>query len=186
MERIKHLRLRKAGDAGVTASDNRRFVEAVLYRYRAGIPWRDSWSGPGQACRRRKPRCMSARAPIADGGPQRLPARAAPSLATALRGARGPLHGLRGRSAADLTGPTMPMQPTLMSAAWSAATITPGFCRPVISVITITGIGDHLQPEWLITFTGMRTIGRERSRYTLVFGRSAWTSTMMCISMDLT
>jgi hypothetical protein len=27
----------------------------------------------------------------------------------------------------------------------------------VISVITITGIGDHLQPEWLITFTGMRT-----------------------------
>jgi hypothetical protein len=28
----------------------------------------------------------------------------------------------------------------------------------VISVITITGIGDHLQPEWLITFTGMRTM----------------------------
>jgi len=27
----------------------------------------------------------------------------------------------------------------------------------VNSVITITGIGDHLQPEWLITFTGMRT-----------------------------
>src|SRR4029077_13461457 len=26
---------------GVTASDNRLFVEAVLYRYRAGIPWRD-------------------------------------------------------------------------------------------------------------------------------------------------
>jgi transposase len=25
----------------VTAADNRRFVEAVLYRYRAGIPWRD-------------------------------------------------------------------------------------------------------------------------------------------------
>ena len=44
------------------------------------------------------------------------------------------------------------MQPTLMSAAWSAATITPGFGRLVISVITITGIGDHLQPEWLITF----------------------------------
>ena len=31
----------KAGDVGVTARDNRRFVEAVLYRYRAGIPWRD-------------------------------------------------------------------------------------------------------------------------------------------------
>jgi hypothetical protein len=82
------------------------------------------------SCRRRKPRCMTARASIAHGGPQRLPARAAPSLAKALHGARGPLHGLRGRSAADLTGPTMPMQPTLMSAAWSAATITPGFCRP--------------------------------------------------------
>ena len=26
---------------GVTAQDNRLFVEAVLYRYRAGIPWRD-------------------------------------------------------------------------------------------------------------------------------------------------
>jgi hypothetical protein len=31
-----------------------------------------------------------------------------------------------------------------------------GLLPPVISVITITGIGDHLQPEWLITFTGMR------------------------------
>ena len=26
---------------GSTAKDNRLFVEAVLYRYRAGIPWRD-------------------------------------------------------------------------------------------------------------------------------------------------
>ncbi|PPU91165.1 hypothetical protein XhyaCFBP1156_21330, partial [Xanthomonas hyacinthi] len=26
---------------GQTAKDNRLFVEAVLYRYRAGIPWRD-------------------------------------------------------------------------------------------------------------------------------------------------
>jgi len=26
---------------GVTAKDNRLFVEAVIYRYRAGIPWRD-------------------------------------------------------------------------------------------------------------------------------------------------
>ena len=26
---------------GGTAADNRVFVEAVLYRYRAGIPWRD-------------------------------------------------------------------------------------------------------------------------------------------------
>jgi transposase len=29
------------GTVGVTAKDNRLFVEAVLSRYRAGIPWRD-------------------------------------------------------------------------------------------------------------------------------------------------
>jgi transposase len=26
---------------GVTAKNNRLFIDAVLYRYRAGIPWRD-------------------------------------------------------------------------------------------------------------------------------------------------
>lgn len=31
----------REGHVGVTARDNRLFVEAVLYRYRAGIPWRD-------------------------------------------------------------------------------------------------------------------------------------------------
>jgi transposase len=31
----------RAGHVGVTATDNRLFVDAVLYRYRAGIPWRD-------------------------------------------------------------------------------------------------------------------------------------------------
>jgi len=40
-ERIKHLLPGKPGDVGVTARDNGRFVEAVLYRYRTGIPWRD-------------------------------------------------------------------------------------------------------------------------------------------------
>jgi len=30
-----------AGPRGGTAKDNRLFVEAVLYRYRAGLPWRD-------------------------------------------------------------------------------------------------------------------------------------------------
>ncbi len=40
-ERIKALLPGKSGDRGRTASDNRLFVEAVLYRYRAGIPWRD-------------------------------------------------------------------------------------------------------------------------------------------------
>ena len=40
-ERIKNLLPGCEGHVGVTARDNRLFVEAVLYRYRAGIPWRD-------------------------------------------------------------------------------------------------------------------------------------------------
>jgi len=40
-EKIELLLPGKEGDVGVTAKDNRLFVEAVLYRYRAGIPWRD-------------------------------------------------------------------------------------------------------------------------------------------------
>ena len=40
-ERIENLLPGRADTVGVTAKDNRLFVEAVLYRYRAGIPWRD-------------------------------------------------------------------------------------------------------------------------------------------------
>src|SRR5689334_24631931 len=40
-DRIKDLLPGRAGWVGVTAKDNRLFVDAVLYRYRAGIPWRD-------------------------------------------------------------------------------------------------------------------------------------------------
>ncbi|PTT89747.1 IS5 family transposase, partial [Pelomonas sp. HMWF004] len=40
-EQIKDLLPGREGYVGVTARDNRAFVEAVLYRYRAGIPWRD-------------------------------------------------------------------------------------------------------------------------------------------------
>jgi transposase len=40
-DRIEHLLPGREGGVGVTADDNRLFVEAVLYRYRAGIPWRD-------------------------------------------------------------------------------------------------------------------------------------------------
>ena len=40
-DRIKDLLPGREGSVGVTAVDNRLFVEAVLYRYRAGIPWRD-------------------------------------------------------------------------------------------------------------------------------------------------
>jgi transposase len=39
--RVKDLLPGRAGSVGATARDNRLFVEAVLYRYRAGIPWRD-------------------------------------------------------------------------------------------------------------------------------------------------
>ena len=39
--RIKDLLPGQAGHSGATAKDNRLFVDAVLYRYRAGIAWRD-------------------------------------------------------------------------------------------------------------------------------------------------
>jgi transposase len=40
-ERIKDFLPGREGHVGGTAADNRLFIEAVLYRYRAGIPWRD-------------------------------------------------------------------------------------------------------------------------------------------------
>jgi transposase len=40
-EHMKYLLPGRPETVGVTAKDNRLFVEAVLYRYRAGIPWRD-------------------------------------------------------------------------------------------------------------------------------------------------
>ena len=40
-ERIKEFLPGREGHVGGTAKDNRLFVEAVLYRYRAGIAWRD-------------------------------------------------------------------------------------------------------------------------------------------------
>ena len=40
-EQIKDLLPGRIGAVGVTAKDNRLFVEGVLYRYRSGIPWRD-------------------------------------------------------------------------------------------------------------------------------------------------
>lgn len=40
-ERIKDFLPGREGHVGGTAADNRQFVEAVIYRYRAGIPWRD-------------------------------------------------------------------------------------------------------------------------------------------------
>ena len=40
-DRIKDFVPGREGHVGGTAADNRLFVDAVLYRYRAGIPWRD-------------------------------------------------------------------------------------------------------------------------------------------------
>src|ERR1019366_9136067 len=40
-ERIEGMLPGRKGSVGRPADDNRLFVEAVLYRYRAGIPWRD-------------------------------------------------------------------------------------------------------------------------------------------------
>jgi transposase len=40
-DRIKDILSGREGDVGGTAPDNRLFVEAILYRFRTGIPWRD-------------------------------------------------------------------------------------------------------------------------------------------------
>ena len=57
-ERIKDLLPGQEGKVGVTAKDNRLFVEAVLYPYRAGIPSRDlpeRWGDLGVIHTRCKP-----------------------------------------------------------------------------------------------------------------------------------
>ena len=40
-DRIKDILPGREGHVGGTAPDNRLFVEAILYRFRTGIPWRD-------------------------------------------------------------------------------------------------------------------------------------------------
>ena len=40
-QRIKDMLPGRESHVGGTAADNRRFVDAVIYRYRTGIPWRD-------------------------------------------------------------------------------------------------------------------------------------------------
>lgn len=40
-DRIKDCLPGREGHVAATVADSRLFVEAVLYRYRAGIPWRD-------------------------------------------------------------------------------------------------------------------------------------------------
>lgn len=53
--RIAHLLPGRAGHGGGTAAGNRLFADAVLYRYRAGIAWRDPPErfGRGKSAHRR-------------------------------------------------------------------------------------------------------------------------------------
>ena len=57
-EKIAPLLPGKVSDCGVTAKDNRLFVEAVLWRVRTGSPWRDlpdvfgNWNSVFQRFRR--------------------------------------------------------------------------------------------------------------------------------------
>jgi transposase len=54
-EKVKGLLPGKAGDPGRTAADNRRFVDAVLYVPKTGIPWADlpaRYGKPNNAWRR--------------------------------------------------------------------------------------------------------------------------------------
>ncbi len=53
--KIKDFLPGREGHVGGTAADNRLFVDAVLYRYRTGIPWRDlpERYGEGKAVHKR-------------------------------------------------------------------------------------------------------------------------------------
>jgi transposase len=56
--KVEPLTLGKASDRGVTARDNRLFLEAILWRGRTGLPWRDlptefgNWNSVFQRFRR--------------------------------------------------------------------------------------------------------------------------------------
>ena len=49
--RIKDFLPGREGHVGGTAADNRLFVDAVIYRYRTGMPWRDLRSCPNWWCK---------------------------------------------------------------------------------------------------------------------------------------
>src|SRR6266699_694890 len=107
---------------------------------------------------------MTASALIAHGGPQRLPTRAAPSLVRALRDARGspPWTPWTILCRLDRHHPFYATCTRVDGADRCDPHAAPN--RPRHGVITITGIGDHLRPEWPITITGTRN-GRRRCRW---------------------
>ena len=47
-DKVASLLPGKASDSGVTGKDNRLFLEAVLWRARTGLPWRDLPEGFGK------------------------------------------------------------------------------------------------------------------------------------------
>jgi hypothetical protein len=101
---------------------------------------------------------MTARGLIAHGGPQRLPTRAAPpDSRRSLRVARGAPPWTPWTIRSRLDRPHHDHATYAYVGGVERRDRHAGLLPPVISVITITGIGDHLQPEWLITFTGMRS-----------------------------
>lgn len=101
---------------------------------------------------------MKPRGPIAPRGPQVPPAPSARQRAwSALAPGPDPPFGLWGRSIpTGLTGHTVVVQLPHEPAARLPAPSSRATARRV-ELITITGIGDHLRPEWLITFTGIRS-----------------------------
>jgi hypothetical protein len=109
---------------------------------------------------------MTARGPIAHGGPQPLPTRVAPpDSRRSLRVARGSPPWTPWTIRSRLDRPHHPHATYAYVGGAARHDHHAGLLLPVISVITITGIGDHLQPEWLITFTGMRTLARTHRIY---------------------
>jgi hypothetical protein len=102
---------------------------------------------------------MKPRGPIAPRGPQVPPAPSARQRAwSALAPGPDPPFGLWGRSIpTGLTRHTVVVQLPHEPAARLPAPSSRATARRV-ELITITGIGDHLRPEWLITFTGIRKL----------------------------
>jgi transposase len=70
-DRIKDLLPGRIGHVGANARNNRLFIDAVLYRYRTGIPWRDlpAVFGTDKNVQRRFSHAGSAGGPRKGSGP---------------------------------------------------------------------------------------------------------------------
>jgi Putative transposase of IS4/5 family (DUF4096) len=68
-ERIKGQLPLREGSVGVTAADNRLFVEAVIYRYRTGMPWREQPERCGDGIQVRRGSAVGPKAVLGVGVP---------------------------------------------------------------------------------------------------------------------